>query len=52
MSTPNPLEKTKGAGTTFWMYTGMGDPFCVCIVRHGLAATGNGEGFAAGRNDG
>ncbi|EMU63586.1 putative major tail V domain protein [Escherichia coli MP021552.7] len=24
MSTPNPLEKTKGAGTTFWMYTGLG----------------------------
>ncbi|EEV7006611.1 phage tail protein, partial [Escherichia coli] len=22
MTTPNPLAKTKGAGTTFWMYTG------------------------------
>ncbi|EOT1905209.1 phage tail protein, partial [Escherichia coli] len=21
MTTPNPLAKTKGAGTTFWMYT-------------------------------
>ncbi|ENS0909859.1 phage tail protein, partial [Escherichia coli] len=27
MTTPNPLEKTKGAGTTFWMYTGNGDAF-------------------------
>ncbi|HAW3443943.1 TPA: phage tail protein [Escherichia coli] len=27
MSTPNPLEKTKGAGTTFWMYSGNGDAF-------------------------
>ncbi len=27
MTTPNPLAKTKGAGTTFWMYTGRGDPF-------------------------
>ncbi|HBE6419528.1 phage tail protein, partial [Escherichia coli] len=25
MTTPNPLAKTKGAGTTFWMYTGNGD---------------------------
>ncbi|HCJ5930979.1 phage tail protein, partial [Escherichia coli] len=25
MTTPNPLAKTKGAGTTFWMYTGKGD---------------------------
>ncbi|EFE2081001.1 phage tail protein, partial [Escherichia coli] len=25
MTTPNPLEKMKGAGTTFWMYTGKGD---------------------------
>ena len=24
MTTPNPLAKTKGAGTTFWMYTGKG----------------------------
>ncbi|HAY5472070.1 phage tail protein, partial [Escherichia coli] len=24
MTTPNPLAKTKGAGTTFWMYTGNG----------------------------
>lgn len=31
MSTPNPLEKTKGAGTTFWMYTGMGDPFASAL---------------------
>ncbi|WP_255253330.1 hypothetical protein, partial [Salmonella enterica] len=22
MGTPNPLVKTKGAGTTFWLYTG------------------------------
>ncbi|HFZ6051384.1 TPA: phage tail tube protein [Escherichia coli] len=27
MTTPNPLEKMKGAGTTFWMYTGKGDAF-------------------------
>ncbi len=27
MTTPNPLAKTKGAGTTFWMYTGNGDAF-------------------------
>ncbi len=27
MSTPNPLEKMKGAGTTLWMYTGRGDAF-------------------------
>lgn len=27
MTTPNPLAKTKGAGTTFWMYTGKGDAF-------------------------
>ena len=27
MTTPNPLAKTKGAGTTFWMYTGNGEPF-------------------------
>ncbi|WP_137556649.1 phage tail protein, partial [Escherichia coli] len=26
-TTPNPLEKMKGAGTTFWMYTGKGDAF-------------------------
>ncbi|ECF2291314.1 phage tail protein, partial [Salmonella enterica] len=25
MGTPNPLVKTKGAGTTFWLYTGSGD---------------------------
>ncbi|EAM2725233.1 phage tail protein, partial [Salmonella enterica] len=24
MGTPNPLVKTKGAGTTFWLYTGSG----------------------------
>ncbi|WP_276526772.1 phage tail tube protein, partial [Enterobacter hormaechei] len=27
MATPNPLEPVKGAGTTLWIYTGMGDPF-------------------------
>ncbi|HDH8633187.1 TPA: phage tail protein [Escherichia coli] len=27
MTTPNPLEKMKGVGTTFWMYTGKGDAF-------------------------
>ncbi|HDT6129242.1 TPA: phage tail protein [Escherichia coli] len=27
MTTPNPLEKMKGAGTTFWMYIGKGDAF-------------------------
>ncbi|EDL2458301.1 phage tail protein, partial [Salmonella enterica subsp. enterica serovar Weltevreden] len=27
MGTPNPLVKTKGAGTTFWLYTGSGDAF-------------------------
>ncbi|EEZ5623431.1 phage tail protein [Escherichia coli] len=27
MTTPNPLEKMKGAGTRFWMYTGKGDAF-------------------------
>lgn len=27
MGVPNPLEKTKGAGTTFWLYTGRGDAF-------------------------
>ncbi|EFG1296604.1 phage tail protein [Escherichia coli] len=27
MTTPNPLEKMKGAGTTLWMYTGKGDAF-------------------------
>lgn len=27
MGAPNPLAKTKGAGTTFWLYTGRGDAF-------------------------
>ncbi|HAP0139789.1 TPA: phage tail protein [Escherichia coli] len=27
MTTPSPLEKMKGAGTTFWLYTGKGDAF-------------------------
>ncbi|MDN4305038.1 phage tail protein [Citrobacter freundii] len=27
MPTPNPLEPVKGAGTTFWLYTGTGDPY-------------------------
>lgn len=27
MGTPNPLVKTKGVGTTFWLYTGSGDAF-------------------------
>lgn len=27
MKAPNPLAKTKGAGTTFWLYTGRGDAF-------------------------
>lgn len=27
MPTPNPLEPVKGAGTTFWVYTGSGDPY-------------------------
>ncbi|EJF1946187.1 Ig-like domain-containing protein [Salmonella enterica] len=27
MGAPNPLAKTKGAGTTFWLYTGNGDAF-------------------------
>lgn len=27
MGVPNPLIKTKGAGTTFWLYTGRGDAF-------------------------
>lgn len=34
MTTPNPLAKTKGAGTTFWMYTGNGDAFCESFVGH------------------
>ncbi|EIT1392571.1 phage tail protein, partial [Salmonella enterica] len=25
MKVANPLAKTKGAGTTFWLYTGSGD---------------------------
>ncbi|MDI1206896.1 phage tail protein, partial [Escherichia coli] len=25
MSTPNPLEPVKGAGTTLWVYNGKGD---------------------------
>ena len=38
MTTPNPLAKTKGAGTTFWMYTGKGDAFANrtltgCVLR-------------------
>ncbi|WP_000211141.1 phage tail tube protein [Escherichia coli] len=27
MTTPNPLEKMKGAGTTLWLYTGNGDAY-------------------------
>ena len=27
MTTPNPLAPVKGAGTTFWVYTGTGDAF-------------------------
>lgn len=27
MTTPNPLEPVKGAGTTFWIYNGSGDPY-------------------------
>lgn len=27
MSTPNPLAPVKGAGTTLWLYTGVGDPY-------------------------
>lgn len=27
MTTPNPLAPVKGAGTTFWVYTGAGDPY-------------------------
>ncbi|MXF06687.1 phage tail protein [Escherichia coli] len=27
MATPDPLKKIKGAGTTFWVYTGQGDAF-------------------------
>ncbi|WP_277986259.1 phage tail tube protein, partial [Serratia proteamaculans] len=27
MTTPNPLAPVKGAGTTFWLYTGTGDPY-------------------------
>ncbi|WP_257786677.1 hypothetical protein [Salmonella enterica] len=27
MGTPKPTGKTKGAGTTFWLYTGSGDAF-------------------------
>lgn len=27
MTTPNPLEPVKGAGTTLWMFTGTGDPY-------------------------
>lgn len=27
MGAPNPLAKTKGAGTTLWLYTGRGDAF-------------------------
>jgi uncharacterized protein YjdB len=27
MPTPNPLEPVKGAGTTLWIYTGVGDPY-------------------------
>ncbi|QGW18236.1 MULTISPECIES: phage tail protein [Leclercia] len=27
MPTPSPLEPVKGAGTTFWLYTGTGDPY-------------------------
>lgn len=36
MGTPNPLVKTKGAGTTFWLYTGSGDAFKI----HWLMMTG------------
>lgn len=34
MTTPNPLAKTKGAGTTFWMYTGKGDAFANPLRTH------------------
>ncbi|ALZ96989.1 phage tail protein [Leclercia adecarboxylata] len=27
MPTPSPLEPVKGAGTTFWLYSGTGDPY-------------------------
>jgi len=27
MATPTPLEPVKGAGTTLWIYTGVGDPY-------------------------
>lgn len=27
MATPNPLAPVKGAGTTFWVYTGSGEPY-------------------------
>ncbi|MCS3433702.1 phage tail protein [Klebsiella sp. BIGb0407] len=27
MATPNPLAPVKGAGTTFWVYSGAGDPY-------------------------
>ncbi|EEX0224396.1 phage tail protein, partial [Escherichia coli] len=27
MSTPNPLEPVKGAGTTLWVYNGQGDAY-------------------------
>ena len=27
MTTPNPLAPTKGAGTTLWVYNGIGDPY-------------------------
>ncbi|MBL1517824.1 phage tail protein, partial [Klebsiella pneumoniae] len=27
MPTPTPTTPTKGAGTTFWIYTGTGDPY-------------------------
>ncbi|EFO3519021.1 hypothetical protein DLS27_26870 [Escherichia coli] len=37
MTTPNPLAKTKGAGTTFWMYTGKGDAFANPLAMSALA---------------
>ncbi|EAQ0046052.1 phage tail protein, partial [Salmonella enterica] len=27
MAAPDPLKKVKGAGTTFWLYTGNGDAY-------------------------
>lgn len=51
MTTPNPLAKTKGAGTTFWMYTGKGDAFANPLSDTDWLRLCDGEGSATRRND-